>query len=81
MVPIACHIISACVVLASCVGFWGEGFIHTVIFNKEQTVLTAVSIDHGPVVLAIYHFSDLCITNAGMVYMGSTVLCFIFWYC
>lgn len=47
------HLISACIVFLSCVGFIGDGFVHTVIFNKEQSALTIVSMDYGAVKLAI----------------------------
>lgn len=47
------HMLIAAVVLLSCVGFFGEGFIHTVLFNKEQFALTGVNIDYGSVSLAI----------------------------
>ena len=47
------HLLSALIVCASCIPFWGEGFIQTVIFNKEQSALTAVNFDFGAVQLAI----------------------------
>lgn len=47
------HLMSLLIVTASCIGFWGPGFINTVIFNKEQNALTLVSLDYGGVSLAI----------------------------
>lgn len=47
------HLFSAIIVIISCIYFWGNGFINTVLFNKEQSALTAVSIDFGHVSLAI----------------------------
>lgn len=47
------HLISAAVVFISCIGFWGDGFVNTVLFNKEQSALTVVNINYGAVSLAI----------------------------
>ncbi len=47
------HMLSALVVLIGCVGFWGDGFVYTVLLNKEQSALTTVSLDYGAVSLAI----------------------------
>lgn len=47
------HALSAFVVFIGCVPFWGDGFINTVLLNKEQTALTTVSLDYGAVSLAI----------------------------
>lgn len=47
------HLISAVVVIIGCVGFWGDGFVYTVLLNKEQSALTTVSLDYGAVTLAI----------------------------
>lgn len=47
------HLISAAVTAASCIPFWGNGFIQTVLFNQEQTSLTAVCFDYGAVRLAV----------------------------
>jgi uridine kinase len=47
------HLLSAAVVLVSCIGFWGDGFVYTVLLNKEQSAMTTVSLDYGAVSLAI----------------------------
>lgn len=47
------HVISVLIVCLFTVPFWGEGFIHMVLFNKEQSSLLSVGIDYGPVQLAI----------------------------
>lgn len=47
------HLISMAIVVVSCIGFWGEGFVNTVICNKEQSVLLGVNLDYGEVSLAI----------------------------
>lgn len=47
------HMLSVVVVVASCISFWGKGFINTVLFNEEQSALTTVSLDYGAVSLAI----------------------------
>lgn len=53
VIAVRYHLISAVVVCVACFPFWGEGFIQTVIFNKEQTTLMAVGLDFGSVWLAI----------------------------
>ena len=78
------HLLSAFIVALSCIGFWGDGFVHTVLMNKEQTALTAVSLDYGAVTLAIpvvalmiiylntyelnYFNKDLLISMLGMLF-------------
>lgn len=47
------HLISALVITLPCIFFWGEGFVSTVLFNKEQSALLTVNIDYGTVSLAI----------------------------
>lgn len=47
------HFTSLAIVFLLTVGFWGEGFVHTVLLNKEQTLLTSVGIDYGVVSLLI----------------------------
>ncbi len=47
------HFVSAAVVMFSCIGFLGEGFLNIVLFNKEQSALTSVSLNYGTVSLAI----------------------------
>lgn len=53
LIAIKYHLVSAVVVAVSCIGFWGNGFIYTVLFNKEQTALFTVNLDYGTVALAI----------------------------
>lgn len=53
MTSIKYHVWSALIVIASCIPFWGNGFIQTVLLNKEQFSLTAVHFDYGAVRLAI----------------------------
>lgn len=52
-IAILYHLISAGVIAISCIWFWGAGFIQTVLFNKEQSVLVTVNLDYGTVQLAI----------------------------
>lgn len=47
------HFISIAIVILSCAGFWGAGFLNTVLLNKEQAVLTNVNLDYGAVTLSI----------------------------
>lgn len=47
------HLISALIVVVGCFGFWGDGFVNTVLFNNEQSALTTVSLDYGAVSLAV----------------------------
>lgn len=47
LISVKYHLISALVVFVSCIGFWSEGFVNTVILNKEQSALTIVSLDFG----------------------------------
>lgn len=47
------HLVSIVIVCVSCIPFWGDGFVQTVIYNKEQSALTTVSFDFGAVQLAI----------------------------
>lgn len=39
--------VTAIIPLIFCISFWGEGFLSTVFFNKEQNVLLQVGIDYG----------------------------------
>lgn len=41
--------VSILVIILFCVPFWGEGFINTVLFNKEQNGLMALTLDYGTV--------------------------------
>lgn len=79
-----CHLLSALVVILGCIDFWGDGFIYTVLLNKEQMALTAVNLDYGAVTLAIpivalmiiylnafelnYFNKDLLISMLGMLF-------------
>lgn len=60
------HLVTAAVLFLLTYPFWGEGFIHTVLFNKEQSLLTTINFDYGttqvliPIfVLLIIYFSVL----------------------
>ncbi|MDD6237252.1 MAG: uridine kinase, partial [Clostridiales bacterium] len=53
MFAIKTHMVSLLVVCCFTVGFWGEGFISTVIMNTEQSILTSVGFDYGSVQLLI----------------------------
>lgn len=84
LTTIGYHLLSAGVVILSCIGSWGTGFIQTVLLNKEQSALTAVSLDYGPVTLALpvvalmiiylntyelnYFNRDLLISMLGMLF-------------
>ena len=41
------YMVTACIVLVMIAGFWGQGFINSVLFNKEQSVLFAINFDYG----------------------------------
>lgn len=49
MTSLKCMGITALVVVLLTAGFWGQGFVETVLFNKEQSMLLTVSFDYGPV--------------------------------
>lgn len=53
IVAIESLIISFLIVVAVSLPFFGDGFINTVLLNKEQSVLTLVNIDYGQLVLAL----------------------------
>ncbi len=60
------HFISAVVVAGITLPFWGQGFIHTVLFNKEQSLLMTTKFDYGStqilipiLVLFVVYFSVL----------------------
>ena len=53
LISIKTLLISFITVAIFTIGFWGEGFIHTVLFNKEQALLTSVGITYGTVSLLI----------------------------
>lgn len=40
-------LVSAALVALFCAGFMGQGFVETVLFNKEQSVLFSVALDYG----------------------------------
>lgn len=40
-------------VMALVLPFWGNGFLHNVLFNKEQTILTKIMVDYGNVKIYI----------------------------
>lgn len=70
------HLISIITVLVFTVAFWGPGFINTVLFNKEQTSLLSVSLDYGPVRLAIpvAVLAVIYITSYEMKYFNRNLL-------
>lgn len=53
LISIKTLLISFITVAIFTIGFWGEGFIHTVLFNREQALLTSVGITYGTVSLLI----------------------------
>ncbi|MGN1165313.1 MAG: hypothetical protein ACI4S2_02655, partial [Lachnospiraceae bacterium] len=53
LTAIKIHIVSILIVGGFTIGFLGTGFVNTVLFNREQASLLSVSIDYGPVQLAI----------------------------
>ena len=44
---VKCHLITLGVIILCTLGFWGDGFIHTVIFNQEQLSVFKVGLNYG----------------------------------
>lgn len=55
--------ISLAILILSCVGFWSDGFVKMVLFNKEQASLMNVTLNYGAVQLA------LPIVILGLIYL------------
>lgn len=56
--------------------FWGEGLVRTVLFNKEQTILTNVFIDYGSsrFLIAIVAVTVVCLKAFQLTHMDKKLL-------
>ena len=84
------HVLALLVVVMFTVSFWGDGFINTVLFNKEQSLLMTTSFNYGvtqvliPIfVLLIIYFSvvDLNYINKNMLLSMLGLLFAVFLIC
>lgn len=46
---VKCMAVTVLTVILLTAGFWGPSFVETVLFNREQSMLFAVSFDYGPI--------------------------------